>query len=62
MKKLLIFMFLLLFSAFNAHDAYYPILMTRSDLEASVKLTNSAMLLTQPGKNILVPNAEYSAL
>jgi len=55
-------MFLLLFSAFNAHDAYYPILMTRSDLEASVKLTNSAMLLTQPGKNILVPNAEYSAL
>jgi len=49
-------MFLLLFSAFNAQDAYYPILMTRSDLEASVKLTNSAMSLTHPGKIYLYKN------
>jgi len=56
MKKLLIFIFLLLFSAFNTQDAYYPLLMTRSDLEASVKLTNSAMLLTHPGKIYLYKN------
>ena len=49
-------MSLLLFSAFNAQDAYYPILMKRSDLEVSVKLTNTAMLFTHPGKIYLYQN------
>ena len=56
MKKLLLFIPLLLLSGFSVKDDYYPILMNRSDLLVSVQLTKSAMPLTKPGKIYLYKN------
>lgn len=56
MKKLLLLIPLFLFTGFNTSDSYYPMIMNRSDLEASVQLTNVAKPLTNPGKIYLYKN------
>lgn len=56
MKKLLLLLPLFLFTGFNIQDDYYPMLMTRSELEASVALSHAAMPLLHPGKICLYQN------
>jgi len=56
MKKLLLLLPLFLFTGFNLQEEYYPMLMTRAELEASVQLTHAAMPLTSPGKICLYQN------
>jgi hypothetical protein len=53
MKKLLLFLPLLLFSGFNYSEEYTPILMDRSELESSIQYVDSSLSLIDPGRMCL---------
>lgn len=50
MKKLLFLIPLFLFTGFSYQESYVPIFMTRANLEASIQLTNTSKLISNPGK------------
>lgn len=56
MKKLLLLGAVFLFSALNYVPNYLPILMMRSDLEASVRLTDTIVPIRKPGRIYLFQN------
>jgi hypothetical protein len=56
MKKLLLLFAILLFSGSSYYSGYIPILMFRSDLESSVRLTDSVMTIRKPGRIYLYQN------
>lgn len=56
MKKLVLLLPLFLFTGLYIPEEFYPMLMTRSQLEASVELTHTALPLTSPGKICLYQN------
>lgn len=56
MKKLSLLFLVLLFSGSSYYAGYLPILMFRSDLETSVRLTDTVMTIRNPGRIYLYQN------
>lgn len=56
MKKLTLLFLVILFSGSSYYAGYLPILMFRSDLETSVRLTDTVMTIRNPGRIYLYQN------
>jgi len=56
MKKLSLLFLVILFSGSSYYAGYLPILMFRSDLETSVRLTDTVMTIRNPGRIYLYQN------
>lgn len=56
MKKLLLLFAILLFSGSTFYAGFVPILMFRSDLESSVRVTDTVMAIRKPGRIYLYQN------
>jgi len=56
MKKLLLLILVVLFSGSSYYTGYVPILMFRSELETSVRLTDTVMVVRNPGRIYVYQN------